>query len=356
MEIFPQDEGICALLMQSGFTHDPRRDYPSNPKHNTIRPSQSRKTPMPLKPLAFIAALVLAAFFVASCAIPEERLALTPTNNIDDGSEWITKCGPKDPWDKAGPPFRIYGDTYYVGTCGIAAILVAGKEGHFLIDGGPRNGGPMIAANVRALGFDLDDVKVLLHSHEHFDHVGGLAYLKKKSKARMIASVAAAPVLESGVGAADDPQAGMHSPFAAVEVNGTIEDGEDIVLGRNRVTAIETPGHTPGALSWRWKACEAGDCKTVVYMDSLSPISNKTYRFTDHPDYVARYKEGLAKLAETECAIALTPHPAASKMFARLAAEGGLEDDQQCRLYAEKISERLEARLRRDKNPPKEIQ
>ena len=67
---------------------------------------------------------------------------------IDDGAGWVSACIPWDDWDKAGPPFRIFGNTYYVGTCGIAAILIAGSEGHILIDGGPRNGGPLIADNV----------------------------------------------------------------------------------------------------------------------------------------------------------------------------------------------------------------
>src|SRR5688500_6689731 len=87
-------------------------------------------------------------------------------------AQWASVCPPNAGWDDPGPPFRIHGNSYYVGTCGISAILVTGDGGHVLIDGGTANGGALIAANIEALGFEPSDVKVLLHSHEHHEHVG----------------------------------------------------------------------------------------------------------------------------------------------------------------------------------------
>ena len=92
-------------------------------------------------------------------------------------SEWVNSCTDWDDWDKAGPPYQIYGNTYYVGTCGISAILVTGDKGHILIDGATEAGADVIANNIRSLGFALSDIKLLLQSHEHFDHVAGLARL-----------------------------------------------------------------------------------------------------------------------------------------------------------------------------------
>ena len=93
-------------------------------------------------------------------------------------SDWVNSCTDWDKWDKAGPPYQIYGNSYYVGTCGISAILITGADGHILIDGATEAGAEVIATNIRALGFSLQDVKLLLQSHEHFDHVGGFARLQ----------------------------------------------------------------------------------------------------------------------------------------------------------------------------------
>lgn len=281
-----------------------------------------------------------AALLSASCA-PAPHVA----QGADDRStQWTQACADWDEWDKAGPPFRVHGNTWYVGTCGITALLVTGDDGHVLIDGGTAAGAAAIAANVEALGFRLADVKLLLHSHEHFDHVGGLAELQRRTGARLLASAEAAPVLASGRESADDPQFGMHEPFAAVRVDGPVVSGEAVVLGNLTLMPVATPGHTPGALSWQWQSCDGEDCRTIVYADSLSPISSDAYRFSDHPVYVADFREGLARLAGLDCAILLTPHPSASEMRKRLLA-GSLAAEPRCEAYAAGIRSRLDARL-----------
>ena len=75
------------------------------------------------------------------------------------------------------------------------------------------------------------------------------------------------------------------------------------------LTAIATPGHTPGALSWHWGSCDGGVCRPIVYADSLTPVSNDTYRFSDHPAYLAAFRASIAKIAALPCEILLTPHP-----------------------------------------------
>lgn len=259
-------------------------------------------------------------------------------------SGWVASCADWDEWDTAGPPFRVHGNTYYVGTCGITALLVAGDQGHVLIDGGTEAGAAAVAANIEALGFRLTDVKLLLHSHEHFDHVGGLAELKRRTGARLLASAEAAPVLASGRESADDPQFGMHEPFDAARVDGQVVSGEAVRLGDLTLMPVATPGHTPGALSWQWQSCDGEDCRTIVYADSLSPISSDAYRFSDHPAYVADFREGLFRLAGLDCAILLTPHPSASEMRKRLLA-GSLAAEPRCEAYAAGIRSRLDARL-----------
>jgi metallo-beta-lactamase class B len=263
-------------------------------------------------------------------------------------ARWAEQCADDSGWDEPGPPFRVHGNTWYVGTCGIAAILVTGDQGHVLIDGGTGKGAAPIAANIEALGFPLSDVKLLLHSHEHFDHVGGLAELQRRTGARLLASQAAAPVLASGQSADDDPQKGSLDPFAPVRVDGTVRDGEVVRLGNLALTAIATPGHTSGALSWQWRSCDgAGQCETVVYGDSLSPVSADSYRFSDHPARLATYRASLERFAGLDCTLLLTPHPSASAMRDRILA-GDLTNSAACRNYAAAIGKRLDQRLARE--------
>ena len=96
------------------------------------------------------------------------------------GPIYYGTCKGVDDWDAPAPPVRIHGNTYLVGTCGISAILIAGDQGHILIDGGTEKGADLIAENIRALGFRLQDVRILLQSHEHMDHVGGIGQLAEK--------------------------------------------------------------------------------------------------------------------------------------------------------------------------------
>jgi metallo-beta-lactamase class B len=264
------------------------------------------------------------------------------------GPQWARSCGDSTDWDQPAPPVRIHGNTYLVGTCGISAILVAGSDGHVLIDGGTEKGADVIAANIRTLGFKLRDVRYLLHSHEHFDHVGGTARLQQLTGATLIASAPARRVLETGAASADDPQAGMHAPFRAATVGRVIADRGEVRFGNLLLTAITTPGHTSGALSWRWESCDGGVCRTMVYADSLSPVSRDDYRFSDHPAYLAAYRASIAKIAASRCEILLTPHPSASAMKERMTGKQKLFDTDGCRNYAAALTRRLDERLAKE--------
>lgn len=262
--------------------------------------------------------------------------------------EFAERCKDWDDWDKAAPPVGIFGNTYLVGTCGISAVLITDPAGHVLIDGGTEKGADRIAANIERLGFRVTDIKYLLVSHEHFDHVGGIAKLQRMSGAQLIASASAAPVLNSGNASAGDPQQGMHSPFPAARVDRLVADGEQIRLGNTVVTALATPGHTPGAMSWRWGSCEGGVCRQIVYADSLSAVSRDDYLFSDHRQYVAQFRASIAKIGAQPCDILLTPHPSASRMIDRFAGREPLEDVDSCRNFAAQLTKELDERLAKE--------
>ncbi|MFA6218557.1 MAG: MBL fold metallo-hydrolase [Erythrobacter sp.] len=263
-------------------------------------------------------------------------------------SEWIARCTDWDDWDKPGPPFRILGDTFYVGTCGIASILVVSADGLTLIDSGTDEGAKAVLANIRALGFDPRAVSSILMSHEHFDHAGGMARLQAATGATIYASPAAAGVLRSGVTGADDPQAlSGHPAFPPVtgKIIG-IESEDPIWLGGILFRPLMTPGHSPGAMSWQWDMCKGDSCNTVSYVDSLSPIGADEYRFSDHPTYLAQFRNSLARIAALDRCLLLTPHPSASTMRDRLNGSGlGANGRHDCRDYAQAIGKRLDQRL-----------
>ena len=301
-------------------------------------------------------ARLLPALLLAGCAAPPTPDAVSMPSlaaaNLADAS-FSESCEAWDEWDKAAPPFRILGDSWYVGTCGIAAILVASPQGHVLIDSGTEAGGELILANLRRIGVDPEDVRYILASHEHFDHVGGHAILAKATGAQIIASPLAAPVLESGMVSDEDPQADAdHPAMTPVKVARMIQDGETLTLGDIAITAHATPGHTPGAMSYTWTACASDDeppaCRRIAYVDSLSPVSADNYRFSDHPQTIAAFRTSISKVSQLPCDELLTPHPSASSMIEKL-RDGTLGSPGQCQRYAAALTSALDKRLSKER-------
>jgi metallo-beta-lactamase class B len=264
------------------------------------------------------------------------------------GPAFASQCKDWDDYEKPAPPVRIHANTYYVGTCGISSILIRGTAGDILIDGGTEADADLIANNIRELGFRLSDVRIILHSHEHFDHVGGIGRLQQLTGAQVYASAEAAGVLATGKASAADPQAGLEKPFPSARVDRIIKDGDTVLLGNLFLTAVATLGHTPGALTWHWVSCDGGVCRNIVYADSLTPISSDAYRFSDHPAYVAAFRASIAKVAGLDCDILLTPHPSASDMVKRFGAGKPLLDPDGCRKYAAGLSKQLDERLAKE--------
>jgi metallo-beta-lactamase class B len=290
-------------------------------------------------------ALAAAASLVAGCATAPASAPLTDAGPGQRG--WAAACADNDEWDKPGPPFRITGNTYYVGTCGITSLLIVSPAGHALIDSGTDAGARVVLANIAKLGFDPKDVKVLLMTHEHFDHVGGMARLQAATGATIVSTPEAAKVLRRGLPGADDPQARSGHP-SFTPISGPIVElqGEDSQLvGDTELRPMRTPGHTPGALSWTWRDCGDGPCMNIVYADSLNPISSDGYRFSDHPELVRAFRAGIVKVAAAPCDIVLAPHPGSGAMRSRLLGEKPLVDQGGCRAYAATVSGRLDKRL-----------
>jgi metallo-beta-lactamase class B len=261
-------------------------------------------------------------------------------------------------WTQPQKPFRIYGNTYYVGTKGLSAILVASPQGLVLIDAPMERNAPQIEANIKALGFRLADVKLILNTHAHFDHAGAIATLARDSGARVASSAAGAKALMLGGKDPEDPQYGEASPFAPVAKVTVVVDGEVVRVGDSAMTAHYTPGHTPGSTTWTWQACDAGRCLNLVYADSLSPISANGFHYTDdaaHPHRVEDFRHGIDTIAGLPCDILITPHSEPSDFLVKVvrrdagATPDPLIDAAACRTYAESGRAMLNARLAKER-------
>jgi metallo-beta-lactamase class B len=264
-------------------------------------------------------------------------------------------------WTQPHKPFRIYGDTYYVGTEGLSSILITSPGGHILIDGTLPQNVKLIEANIRALGFRVEDVRVILNSHAHFDHAGAIAALAHDSGATVRASASGAHAMALGGLDPEDPQFRVAPAYPVVKDVKPVADGEIVRVGDLAVTAHATPGHTPGGTSWTWRACENGVCKDMVYADSLSALGNEGYRFTDdakHPHRVEDFRKSFDTIAALPCDRLMVTHPDAIDFLDKAAAHDAgkvpdpLADPNACRAYADAYRAKFEARLAKEKTAP----
>jgi metallo-beta-lactamase class B len=256
-------------------------------------------------------------------------------------------------WSKPREPLRVFANTWFVGG-GVSSILITSDQGHVLIDGGLTQTAPQIAANVRKLGFRLEDVKLIVNSHTHYDHAGGIAALQRASGAQVAASPAAKRALESGGPTADDPQFSFgpeHNNFPAVANVRAIMDGETLRVGDIAITAHFTPGHTQGGTSWTWMSCDRDNCQAMVYADSLNSVSAPGFKFSADAKLVKKFERSIDTVEGLKCNILLTPHPEAFDLeakAARLAPAPTLNpfiDSKACKAYAAGARERLAKRL-----------
>jgi Zn-dependent hydrolases, including glyoxylases len=213
-----------------------------------------------LMPLRLLAGAALTLGLILSTVHAEQPPAKT-SHGIDRGE-----------WNARRKPFRIYGNTWYVGPYGLSSILVDTGQGLALFDGDLPESAPVIEANIRALGFHVRDVKWILNSHAHSDHAGGIAALQRDSGAQVLASADGAHEMALGGADREDPQYGDSPDYPPVRHVRVVRDGEIVRLGGMAITAHYTPGHTQGSTSWTWTSCAGGRCLHMAYADSLAAI------------------------------------------------------------------------------------
>ncbi|MBT8094369.1 MAG: subclass B3 metallo-beta-lactamase [Gammaproteobacteria bacterium] len=275
----------------------------------------------------------------------------------------LPACGPRDlepdaaiecercaDWNEPLDPFRIHGNTWYVGTDGLSAILIETGDGLVLIDGGLPQSAALIEASIRELGFDAHDIVAILLSHPHYDHAGGINALQRMTGASVYTSEAGIVTLGSGRLQEGDPQHVADSDdgrFPAARNVLAAGDGERLVFGEVGITAVHTPGHTAGSVTWTWQSCALGTCYDVVYADSLTPVSAPGFSFAESGAATSLI-ESAGVIADLECDILLSPHPFFFGLYDKLERidEGNpFVNELACTFYAEEALGWLEQRL-----------
>jgi metallo-beta-lactamase class B len=263
-------------------------------------------------------------------------------------AEHQAACAGNDGWSDPAPPVKIYGNVYNVGTCGIVSLLITSKRGHILLDAATAEAAPSIAANIERLGFKLSDVKLIGGSHEHYDHIGGVAELQRLTGATVMATPAGFVAYETGVVAKEDPQFGLHEPFPGAKVGLMLSDGFVVRQGPLSLTAWATPGHAPGSTTWSWRSCEGKKCLNFVYADSISAVSSDSYKFSEHRRYVTTFRDSMRRIGRMRCDVLITPHPGASNFYDRLASKAPMVDRNGCKAYSERGLKGLADRLAKE--------
>jgi len=257
------------------------------------------------------------------------------------------ECSFCDGWNQPVEPYGLTTHAWFVGTRRLGSVLIADpgtpSQGLVLIDGALPQSAARIIENIQSLGLDPSDVQWILVSHAHFDHAGGVAALARITGAQIAAGKDAVVGLTTGLFHPDDPQKafGEDARFPDVaEVRG-MKDGETLNLGDLTITAVATPGHTPGGMSWTWPVCDAaGDCRQAVYLDSLNAVSAPGYRFTDHPEMLDRLRSSIDRIAALPCDIASAAHPDQ--------ISDATPDTTACAEYAASAERRLKLRLQQE--------
>lgn len=209
-------------------------------------------------------------------------------------------------WSLPFEPRRIIGNIYYVGTNLISSFLIVTPAGNILLDTGHVEMLPQVAANIAKLGFKLQDVKILLNSHAHFDHCGGFAELKRRTNATVVASKLDGELMSRG--GKGDFYWGDDLSYEPVKPDRMIADGERVELGGTSLTAHLTPGHTKGCMSWTMRVKEDSKDYDVIFLCGLTASPYKLTNNDKYPNIVEDERNTLKKLRGMHADVMLASH------------------------------------------------
>ncbi len=229
----------------------------------------------------------------------------------------VTEPKTTEEWARPYHPFRIAGNLYYVGTYDLASYLVTTKQGNILINTGLATSASQIKKNVEALGFKLSDVKILLITHAHYDHVGAMAAIKKMTGAQLMVDEKDADVLMHG-GTSDYALAIYGRSFEPVNADRLLHDGDSITLGDVQLIMLHHPGHTKGSCSFMFTVKDEQRSYRVLIANMPSIIIDKKFsEITAYPTIAADYAYTLAAMKNLSFDIWVASHASQFSMHSK---------------------------------------
>ncbi|QJB69981.1 subclass B3 metallo-beta-lactamase [Parasphingorhabdus halotolerans] len=214
-------------------------------------------------------------------------------------------------WFASVEPFKVIGEdqgaVYFVGTKGLGMYFIPTKDGHIVIDGGMPGQGRYVADAITKLGYDPQDVKILLNSHAHLDHSGGLAELKTLTGAQLLASEGDRSALEGGFYLGSEKESYLNAP--PVKVDAIIADGKTVSLGGVTLTAHITPGHSRGCTSWMMDVKQGSESFKTLFFCSASVAANRLIGPPQYEGIVEDYRKTFAITKDWQPDIFLSNHP-----------------------------------------------
>jgi metallo-beta-lactamase class B len=228
-------------------------------------------------------------------------------------------------WRQPFDPVRIVGNIYYVGTRGLSSFLIVTPAGGVLIDTGEAESVPFVRANIERLGFHLNEVKLLLAGHAHYDHIGGQAELKRLTGAQTVAMDADVEAIQSGV----DRSALGDRGWTPIKIDRVVRDGDTVSLGGTTLTAHLTPGHTQGCTTWTTDVIEDGHRYRVAFVCSVT-VNEGVHLIgnTRVPDIADHYARTFRVLKDLKPDVFVAEHGSAFDLEAKAEKARGLQKGQ----------------------------
>jgi metallo-beta-lactamase class B len=238
---------------------------------------------------------------------------VTALSGQDAGHVWTIQelfqrnVGTTAQQDTAFPPHKIIGNVYYVGTESLASFLVTTPAGHILINSDYERNVPTIRESVGKLGFKFEDIKILLGSHAHGDHMQGDGAVVELTKARAMAMAEDLPPLKAMTSPGGKPRPDYEP----------LHDGSEVSLGGSTLVAHHTPGHTPGCTTWTMKVQDGGKTYDFVIIGSVGV--NPGTNLVSNPTLVAQYQKSFGILRSLHADVGVGSHPGMYNMAAKYA-------------------------------------
>lgn len=247
---------------------------------------------------------VLSAIFLfASFSTPAQKVHEPTATNPD--------------WSKPYPPFRIAGNLYYVGTYDLGCYLITTSKGNILINTGLAASASQIKNNIEALGFKFSDIKILLTTQAHYDHLGAMAAIKKMTGARVMADEQDAAVMADG-GSSDYAFGGHGSTFEPVIVNSPLHDRDTIQLGDTKLVMLHHPGHTKGSCSFLFDTKDEKRSYTILIANLPSIVTEKKFAdVTGYPGIAKDYAYTLQAIKKLSFDIWVASHASQFKLHSK---------------------------------------